>query len=144
MASYYRDHPLIADGNCEWGSQCSCSLNGRRHSYSIDLLRRTVSSVEMENRFLKEIEMENKLLKEIEDDATSTLVEVEEDLHSKKSPITLVVPETPQDPKKKKASRRICKKNVASSSKHENGVNLKPKSKIIKPKVWLADLWKRL
>ena len=51
MASYYRDHALIADGNCEWGSQCSCSLNGRRHSYSIDLLRRTVSSVEMKTRF---------------------------------------------------------------------------------------------
>ena len=75
MASYYRLHPLIADRNCEWGSQCWCSLNGRQHSYSIDLLRRTVSSVEMEIRFLKEIE----------DDATSTLIEVEEDLHSKKS-----------------------------------------------------------
>ena len=74
MASYYRDHPLIADGNWEWGSHCLCSLNGRRHSYSIDLLRRNVSSVEMETRFFKKIEH----------DATSTLVEVEEDLHSKK------------------------------------------------------------
>ena len=54
--------------------------------------------------------METKVLKEIEDNATSTLVEVEEDLHSKKTPITLVVPETPQDPKKNKSSRQICKK----------------------------------
>ena len=89
MASYHWSHPLIADGNCEWGSQCSCSLNDRWHSYSIDLHRRTVSSVEMKIRFLKEIE----------DDATSTLVE-KEDHDSKKSLID-----------SKKSSRRICKKN---------------------------------
>ena len=76
MASYYRSHPLIADGNCEWGSQCSCSLNGRRHSYSIDLFRRTVSSVEMEIRFLKEIE----------DDSTFTLLKKKK-IMIQKSPI---------------------------------------------------------
>ena len=76
MASYFRNHPF-QDGWCEWGgSQCSSSLNGRRHSYSIDLFRRNFYSYKMETTFLMEIE----------DAATSTLVEVEEGLDSQKSP----------------------------------------------------------
>ncbi|CAO2827393.1 unnamed protein product [Amaranthus hypochondriacus] len=84
-------------GQCEWGSQCSCSENGRFHSYSIDLLRKTLSSLVDEKEFLKVLE----------DDASSKLMGKEE--VKKESLTPMVVPNTPPDRLKVK-KRRVFKK----------------------------------
>ncbi|CAO2817689.1 unnamed protein product [Amaranthus hypochondriacus] len=96
MISLLRTSPR-GGGPCEWGSQCSCSENGRFHSYSIDLLRKTLSSLEDKREGLKDLE----------DDASSKLMGKEE--IKKESPTPMVVPDTPPDRLKVK-KRRVFKK----------------------------------
>ena len=103
MTSLLRTSPR-GGGECEWGSQCSCSENDRFHSYSIDLLHKTLSSLEDEKEFLKELE----------DDASSILMGKEE--VKKESPTPMVAPNTPPD-RLKVNSRRVFKKKKSSSSK---------------------------
>ena len=96
MTSLLRTSPR-GGGECEWDSQCSCSENGRFHSYSIDLLRKTLTS----------LEDEKELLEELEDDASSILMGKEE--VKKKSLTPMVVPDTPPN-RLKVNSRRVFKK----------------------------------
>ena len=79
----------LYDGLCDYGELCSCSLNGRSHSYSNEILKWSK----------KDLEAYQKVL---EDDATSVYHEspptspiVEKVLEE--DDINLVVPDTPED-----------------------------------------------
>ena len=79
----------LYDGLCDYGELCSCSLHGRSHSYSDEILKWSK----------KDLEAYQKVL---EDDATSVYNEspptfpiVEKVLEE--DDINLVVPDTPED-----------------------------------------------